>query len=278
MANQTSAFDDLIRVVARLRAPGGCPWDREQTPESLKPYLIEEAFEVVEAIEEGDPSHLCEELGDLLLHIVFQAQMAREQGRFDMGDVVRGIRDKMIRRHPHVFTGQTDRDGDQVAADWERSKRDDRRQSDGNASILDGIPRSLPALLAAARMSDRASRSGFDWADLSGVLAKLDEELEELRNAIRADDREGARHELGDVLFTLVNVARFLDIDPEDALRQANARFAIRFRHMEQTLQRQGRKPEDADMEELDRLWADAKAAQRAGPPEDAAQVRPDEA
>ncbi len=259
MAEQIHPFDKLVNVVARLRAPGGCPWDREQTPESLKPYLLEEAYEVLEAIDEDNPSHLCEELGDLLLHIVFQAQIARERGTFDIYRVVDGIRTKMTERHPHVFTPHYAPPPDRVIEDWERTKRDNRGTKHGTASILDGMPRTLPALLTAARMSDRASRAGFDWSDVGGVQAKLDEELEELRQAMAGGDRQAMRHELGDVLFTLVNLARFLKIDPEDALRRANGRFSTRFRRVEQVLHAQGRKPEDTNMAELDRLWEAAK-------------------
>ncbi len=267
MTDQDSTFRRLIAVVERLRAPGGCQWDRAQTPQSLKPYLLEEAFEVLDAIEEGNAAHLCEELGDLLLHIVFQAQIAAEAHLFDIQDVIKGILGKMIRRHPHVFDRKHAGSTEQIATDWERRKRDARRLRNPDASLLDGIPRAMPALLFAARLTERASRSGFDWPSIEGVQDKLGEELEELREARRDGDKVRIRHEFGDVMFTLVNLARFLGVDPEDALRAANRRFATRFRQMEQELGAIGLRPEDVGLEELDRLWEKAKETARSGEP-----------
>ncbi len=269
MTVEQHLFENLVQVVARLRAPGGCAWDRRQTPASLKPYLVEELYEVLEAIEDGDPGHLCEELGDLLLHIVFQAQMASEQGTFDIDDVVRGIRDKMVRRHPHVFIQGTNTPEEQVSVDWERSKREDRRGRHTHASILDGVPRAMPALLRAARLAERASRVGFDWPSIEGVWKKLEEELHELRRAAAHGTQAEVRHELGDVLFTVVNLARFLRVDAEDALRRANSRFVARFRELERGLECEGMKPEDVDLEELDRRWEKAKLRVREETPDD---------
>ncbi len=266
-------FDELVHIMRRLRAPDGCPWDREQNFETLKPYLIEEAFEVLEAI--GGQTH-CEELGDLLLQIVFQAQLAHEYGQFDITHVIESIRDKMISRHPHVFGDADARSAAHVREAWERRKRDARRAQSPHASILDGIPQALPALLQATRMTEKASRVGFDWRSQAEVWHKLEEELDELREVSHKDeddkplpssfpeepkglDREAIEHEFGDVLFTLVNLGRFLGVNPEEALRKANRRFDRRFREVEMSLHAEGLKPENVSLEELDRRWERAK-------------------
>lgn len=269
-------FAELVAVMARLRGEGGCPWDREQTPASLKPYIIEEAYEVLEAVDglgaaastESRPSpealaHLREELGDLLLQVVFQAEIATQRGWFTVGQVVDGIADKLVRRHPHVFGDVSVRSPSDALANWEQIKLAERaaRAADGRASALDGVPRSLPALLLAQRVSDKAARVGFDWPDLAGVLAKVDEERGELAEALAGAGSERVAAELGDLLFALVNVGRFAGVSAEEALRAATARFAARFRYMEARLAAEGRRLADADAADLDRLWEAAKDA-----------------
>jgi len=261
----------------RLRDPGGCPWDREQTLETLSAYLLEETYEVVDAIRGGDPSELCSELGDLLLQIVFMARIASEQGRFTIDDVCCTISEKMVRRHPHVF-GETEvDDAAEVLRNWEDIKVQERREAAGEASspgtegppavnttsALDGIPTALPALLKAYRMTEKAAALGFDWNRPADVIEKLHEEVGELEAEVCSDDPaslENARSELGDVLFVMANLARHLELEPETALQQANAKFKRRFQSIEQSLHRQGREIRAASLEELDRLWNQAKA------------------
>ena len=259
--NEKDRFQALVDVMARLRAPDGCPWDREQNYETLKPYLIEEAYEVLEAIDAGAPDHHREELGDLLFQIVFQSRLAEEQGHFDIFDVVEGIRAKMVRRHPHVFGEKKADSPDEVVGNWEQGKREERRRKNAQASILDGIPAALPALLQASRLTEKASRVGFDWPSIEGVREKVEEELGELSAAMTTGDEAAIDHELGDLLFSIVNLARFLKINPEEALRRANGRFKARFQHIERSLQAEGRRPEEVDLAELDRRWEAAKAA-----------------
>lgn len=241
--------------MARLRAPDGCPWDREQDERSLRAYVIEEAHEVVDAIESGDPVKLQEELGDLLFQIIFLAQLAGERGEFTMDDVVGGISDKMERRHPHVFGDEASADVETVRVRWEQHKAAER----GARPLLDGVPRSLPALHRARRLTDRAAAVGFEWPDIGGVWGKLDEEYHELREAESSDDIEAIRHEYGDVLFAAVNVGRFLRVDPEDALQRASERFIRRFGYIEKTLKQAGSSLEAASLEEMDGLWNEAK-------------------
>jgi MazG family protein len=257
-------FVALVRIMERLRADGGCPWDREQTRQSLKPFLIEEAYEVVEAIDEGDTEQLLEELGDLLFQVVFHAQVAAEQGEFTIGDVLAATADKMVRRHPHVFSDGTASTAGEVLEQWEKLKREER---DATAAVpgsaLDGVPKELPALLRAQRLQDKASRAGFDWPEISGVIAKVQEELDELNAAIQESAPDEVELELGDLLFSLVNVARFLNLSAEDALRKSVARFTGRFRYMEQAVERGGRRLKEASPEEMNRLWEEAKASGR---------------
>lgn len=273
-------FDALVRIMERLRADGGCPWDREQTRQSLKPFLIEEAYEVVEAIDEGDTEQLLEELGDLLFQVVFHAQVAAERGEFTIGQVLAATADKMVRRHPHVFSDGTASTAGEVLEQWEKLKREER---DAVAAVpgsaLDGVPKELPALLRAQRLQDKASRAGFDWPEISGVIAKVQEELDELNAAMQgaapgepATSRspepsegavEGVELELGDLLFSLVNMARFLNLSAEDALRKSIGRFSARFRYMEQTIERGGRRLKEASPEEMNSLWEEAKASGR---------------
>jgi len=247
-------FDELVRVMARLRAPRGCPWDREQTHKSLRSYLLEETYEAVEAIDDEDWRRLCDELGDVLLQVVFHAQLAAERGDFGIEDVLAAIVNKLHRRHPHVFGDAQVADTAEVLERWEHLKHQEEGYEDRN-SLLDGIPRGLPALQRALMTQSRAAKVGFDWDDDRGPRAKLREELSELERA-PADQIEA---ELGDVLFAMVNLARFLKVDPESALRQATARFDRRFRAMEEA--GGGREGlEQMTLPEMDRLWDQAKA------------------
>lgn len=259
-------IDRLLEMMARLRAPGGCPWDREQTLETLKPYLVEEAYEVLDAMEGGGRDH-CEELGDLLFQIVFHAEIAREQGSWDFGDVVRAIGDKIESRHPHVFGDAPAEDLEEANRNWVRRKAEEKARKQGRpVSVIDGVPAHAPALLRAERTTEKASRIGFDWPDVVGVRAKVDEELAELDAAMAEGDREAIAHELGDVLFSLANLARHLQTPAEDALRLAVRRFERRFLWMEARLQEQGVPVGEAvDPARLEALWARAKEAEQAG-------------
>jgi MazG family protein len=260
-----SKVEELLHIMARLRAPeGGCPWDRQQTFATLVPYTIEEAYEVVDAIEHGDFAQLRDELGDLLFQVVFYAQMAREAGQFDFAAVAAASVDKMIRRHPHVFgEARIDSAAAQTAA-WEGYKAEERRARTAPSthhSALDGISRALPALTRALKLQRRAARVGFDWTALAAVLEKLAEELGELRSELAAGGAaERVADEIGDLLFICVNLARHAQVDPETALRQANAKFERRFRRIEALLAEQGRRLEEAAPEEMERLWEQAKA------------------
>jgi MazG family protein len=256
-----TAFARLVQLIARLRAPGGCPWDREQTHESLKTTVIEEAYEVVEAIDGKDDRELEGELGDLLLQVVFHSQMAVERGAFSVAEVATRVADKMVRRHPHVFGGETADDPDTVLRNWEAIKAAERAaKGKGDESMLDSVSRSIPAVMEALQMTTKAGRVGFDWPDAGGALEKLDEETAELRSAI-ADGGDHAllQEEVGDLLFVAVNVARLLGVDPEAALKAANRKFRRRFRHVEDALRAEGRKPADATLAEMDSLWDEAK-------------------
>ncbi len=258
-------IDRLLAIMARLRDPdGGCPWDLQQTFATIAPYTIEEAYEVADAIERGDRSDLKDELGDLLLQVVFHARMAEERGDFRFDDVATAICEKMIRRHPHVFADTKFADVDQQSKAWEDIKSQERAAKGRNASILDDVPVGLPALTRAVKLSKRAARVGFVWKRTEDVLAKLDEEVEELRVEIRAGDLDKAREELGDLLFVCVNLARDLEVDPEDALRAANAKFVRRFRFIERALQAEGKRPDQSTLEEMDGLWNAAKADEKA--------------
>ena len=255
-----SEFQTLVDIVALLRAPGGCPWDREQTHESLKRQLLEEAHETLEAIDSGDPSVLTEELGDLLVQIAFHADIAKEAGQFEMGDIVERINRKLIRRHPHVFSNETVADAREVERNWERIKAEERAASGSRKSPVDGIPASLPALAAAQLMQDRVARAGFEWDDLSGVLDKLTEEIEELRDAKTQDEKI---HELGDVFFVLVNLSRWMDAHAEDVLRQANDRFRSRYLGMEELASQRGLSFESLPLVEKEALWQEVKRTRK---------------
>jgi MazG family protein len=252
-----AALGRLVDLMARLRAPGGCPWDREQTHESLRPYLLEEAYEVLDAIDRGDADALCDELGDLLLQVVFHAELASEAGAFDIAEVARAIADKLVRRHPHVF-GDVAVDGaSDVVRNWRRIKADER----GEAGPLAGVPRALPALARAQKMGDRLAHVGFDWEDVAGVLAALDAERAELDHALASGDREAARHELGDLLLTVTSLARHLDLSAELALREASDRLAARVAHVDAHARARGTTLADLDAVERERLWQSAKDA-----------------
>lgn len=249
--------------MARLRDPvAGCAWDLEQTFATIAPYTVEEAYEVADAIERNDLRDLKEELGDLLLQVVFHARMAEEQGAFDLGDVADAINDKMIRRHPHVFGDERYRTSGEQTVAWEVLKQQERDQK-ARSGILDDVPVGLPALTRAVKLNKRAARVGFVWPSVKEVLDKLDEEVAELKVEIEAGDRDKMRGELGDVLFVLANLARELDIEPEDALRATNAKFVRRFGFIEAALAERGRTPDQSDLAEMDALWDAAKAAER---------------
>jgi len=268
-------FEWLVELQARLRAPKGCPWDIEQTHLSLRTYLIEEAYEVLEALESGDDGKFAEELGDLLLQVVFHSQIATEEGRFTAADVVREIHQKMVRRHPHVFGEKSARDAAEVLKNWEQIKADERRtksrekgSGDGPedkepASLLDGIPHTLPAVMQSFQLTRRASRIGFDWDNVEGVIEKMHEELGELHNAREVQSARQVEEEVGDVLFAAVNLARFLKVDPEIALKRTNAKFSSRFREMERLAGMSGRKLADVLRGEMESLWARAKDSEK---------------
>ena len=259
-------IEALLRLMTRLRdRDNGCPWDAVQTFATIAPYTIEEAYEVADAIARNDLAALEEELGDLLLQVVFHAEMGREAGAFDFDSVARGIAGKMYRRHPHVFGEAATGSG---KAGWEAIKERERREKAGSeagrSSALDGVARALPAPMRAAKLQERAARSGFDWPDMDSTLAKVDEELAELRHAIAEDSgRAALAEEVGDLLFACVNVARRLGVEPEQALGDCNDKFVRRFHAIEDGLARAGKAPEDATLEEMDRLWEDAKQRER---------------
>ncbi len=257
----------LIAVMARLRdKDGGCPWDLEQTFASIAPYTVEEAYEVADAIARGNLADLKEELGDLLLQVVFHAQIAAEVGAFDFADVAEAIVAKMIRRHPHVFGAGEARSAAQQTSAWEALKAEERAaMSPAGAGLLDGIAIALPALTRAAKLSKRAAGVGFVWPSMAGVLEKLEEEISELRAELAAGDTARAREELGDILFVCANIARELDVDPETALRGTNAKFARRFAFIEARLREAGKSPAESSLEEKEDLWRAAKAVERSG-------------
>ena len=271
-----AAIDRLLRIMDKLRNPGGCPWDREQSLRTLTPYLLEEAHEVIEAIEAGEAQHHQEELGDLLFQVVFQARIAREEGKFDFAQVCDSISEKLTRRHPHVFGDVSVSGSREVVKNWERIKADERKaKGDAPRSAIGGVPAGLPALVRGERITEKAAAVGFDWPDLDGVLAKVREEVGELEGAIAerraapsdsaaAHDLHGrVEQELGDVLFALTNLGRHLQVHPEEALRGAVRRFESRFHHIEERLREQDRSPREATLAEMDRLWDEAKRLEK---------------
>jgi MazG family protein len=251
-------FERLVQIMARLRAPEGCPWDREQNFDSIKPYLLEETYEVMDAIDARDWSSLAEELGDLMLQSVFFAQMAAEENRFTIEDSLDAIAAKLVRRHPHVFAGGDAKTPDQVKARWDEIKRGENQEK-GEAGLLAKVPRALPALMEAQQLTSRAASVGFDWENPDQVLLKLEEELKELAEARREGRPEQVGQEAGDLLFVVVNLARLLKVDAEQALRGTNRKFRRRFGYLESKLAAQGKPLEDATLAEMDRLWEEAK-------------------
>lgn len=251
----------LLEIMARLRGPDGCPWDAEQTLESLKPYLVEECGEVLEAIETGDPHRLEDELGDLLLQVVFQCEITRERGEFGFEDVARRISDKLVRRHPHVFEDVDVRGADDVVRNWDEIKQQEREcgERPQRSSILDDIPRHLPALMRAHELQKEAAKVGFDWEAEQGIHEKIDEEIDELREALEEGDEEQMEEELGDLLFSVVNLARRRKIGAEEALNHCILKFKRRFRAVEKALAERGKSPEESSLEEMDELWEAAK-------------------
>lgn len=261
MSGTPTPFENLVMIMRRLRGPGGCPWDAEQTHESLTRYLLEEAYEVIEAIDERSAEHLKEELGDLLLQPVFHAAIAEETGSFTIDDVIENLNDKLIRRHPHVFGDMLITDSAAQIENWEQIKKAEKGTR--RTSALSGVPAHLPALLKAQKITEKASRVGFDWEHVDQVVAKVMEELHEFEEAMAGGDNERMEAELGDLLFAIVNLGRFLSINPEEALRKTINRFQQRFRHVEESLHDQGRLMNSTPLEEMDRLWEEAKELEK---------------
>lgn len=260
-------FDKLMELIATLRGPDGCPWDRQQTPVSMINYLLEETYELADAIESNDPAHVREELGDVLFHIFFIAHLFSEKNDFGIDAVAATIIEKMTRRHPHVFGDKKVKDTDEIRANWHKIKKAEQKNTPAT-SVLDSIPKKLPALMRAYRVSERAARTGFDWPDIKGVLAKTDEEIAEFKEALaqRDENRDGpdeAAMEFGDILFTLVNVARFAKFHPETALTAAINKFEGRFKQMEKNVAHSGRTLDAISFEEMNRLWNDVKAGEK---------------
>ncbi|MFZ2493888.1 MAG: nucleoside triphosphate pyrophosphohydrolase [Thermoanaerobaculia bacterium] len=255
-------FDDLVRLMTTLRGPGGCPWDRKQTLPDLKPFVIEEAYEVVDAIDRDSREALMEELGDMLLEAVFIAEITREEGTFDIYDSITAIHDKLVRRHPHVFGDVEASDAEQVLVNWEKLKNEERKAED--KSILAGVPQSMPALLKASRLTEKAARVGFDWRRTEDVFDKIDEEIAELREAVDRNDAANIAEEIGDLLFTIANIARKVNVNAEEALQATNRKFMRRFEAMETVVRASDRALDQLTLEEMDGLWDEAKAAERA--------------
>jgi MazG family protein len=276
-ANTISAgewFEKLVAVQKRLRTPQGCPWDREQTHATLRPYLIEEAYEVIDALDSGDDAKFAEEMGDLLLQVVFHSEIAREQERFSVADVLREIHDKMVRRHPHVFGDARAKNSAEVLQNWERIKATERLEKDTSsensppkqqkpASLLDGVSRGLPAMLQGLQLTRKAARAGFDWHDADGIFEKLREEMAEVRHALAEKDSKKAEEELGDLLFAVVNLSRFVQVDPEIALKKANAKFQRRFMEMEKAALQSDRTFDGLPREEKESLWDAVKHGEK---------------
>jgi MazG family protein len=259
MAKRT--FDDLVKLMTTLRGPTGCPWDRKQSLPDLKPYVVEEAYEVIDAIDRDDRAALLEEIGDFLLQAVFITEITREEGTFDIQDSITAIHDKLVRRHPHVFGDVEAKDAEQVLVNWEKLKNEERKAE--NKGVLSGVPQSLPALLRAGRLTEKAARVGFDWRRTEDVFHKLDEEIGELHEAIESGDKTKVHDELGDLLFTIANIARKLEVNAEEALQSSNRKFTRRFESMESRVHGSGRNLDQLTLEEMDVLWDAAKAAER---------------
>ena len=253
-------FQKLLDIMTALRSGNGCPWDKEQTAESLKPFLVEETYEVLEALDEGDPKKIKEELGDLLFQIVFHCQLAKERGEFDMDDVIKNIGDKMISRHPHVFGKEKFETSEEVSKQWDERKKEEGKIKE---SILEGIPKELPSLLRAHKLQTRAAKVGFDWQRVEDVMEKLEEELHEFRSALKSKEQKEIEDELGDIFFVLVNISRFVGVNPEDALRKTISKFISRFRYIEMKARDAGKNISDMTLEEMDTLWDEAKEREK---------------
>ena len=255
--SKADKFLKLIDILQKLRAPGGCDWDREQTQESLIPYLTEETYEVIEAIETNDTKALKEELGDLLLHIVFQAELCSERGEFDIFDSIESINNKLISRHPHVFSSSSDNSWEK--GNWEASKKKEKKRE----SILEGVPKNLPGLLRSRRIQEKAASVGFDWKEAEPIISKVEEELAEVHDAVNRKSKEEITMEIGDLIFSIVNLARFYEIDPESALNKSTNKFIHRFNQIEKHIINNGGSIEESDLETMDRLWNQIKKSEK---------------
>ena len=254
------SFDNLVDIIKILQAPGGCPWDREQTHKSLKPYFLEEVYEALEAIDSGSDESLKEELGDVLLQVVFHAEIATRESRFDIEDIIKGIISKLKRRHPHIFDDVSVDNSEEVLKNWEAIKRREKRKKKEGNSVLDGLPKNLPALIKARRIQEKVSRFGFDWERTEEVMLKVEEELRELKEASIKNDTAAIEEELGDLLFAVANLARFVSVCPEDALKKTIDKFQRRFLYIERELPKRGKKLGETSLEEMDELWEEIKA------------------
>ena len=255
--NLSYTLEDLLKIMKKLLDPDGCPWDREQNHQTLKPYMIEEAYEVCDAIDRGDIEELKEELGDVLLQVVFHSELAKREGHFEITDVIKKICDKLISRHPHVFSTLRVNNSQEVLANWEEIKKREKKKK--KPSVLDGVPGNMPALALACRIQERASNVGFDWEKIDDVWEKVEEELKEFSDAYKSGEEEKIEEEYGDLIFSLVNLARFLNINPEQALRKTVVKFEERFRYIEQKAEEKGRKLKDMSLAEMDELWNETK-------------------
>jgi tetrapyrrole methylase family protein/MazG family protein len=253
-------FQNLLKIIEKLRSPDGCLWDIRQKKEDVGRYLIEEAYEVIDAIDSGSTKGLKEELGDLLFQILFLARISEENGQFNISDVIKEISEKMIRRHPHVFQDEKVKDIGEIKSNWEEIKKHEKDIQDIDQSLFSRIPKSLPPLLKAQKITKEASKVGFDWRDIEGVLKKIDEELAEFRAALRSNEKEKLKDEIGDVIFSLVNLSRFVEVSADEALRSSIKKFTERFSHIEEKLKEQGKTPSEATLEEMDHLWNESKA------------------
>ena len=249
-------IEKLVNIVAKLRSPQGCPWDKEQTRETLKPFLIEEFYELIDALDGNDLENVKEELGDLLFHIVLQSQLSKEEGGFDINDVIEGVTEKMIRRHPHVFGDKKLETSGNVVEWWEEHKK---KEAKNHESVLDNIPKSLPAMLRAHKIQLKATKVGFDWERIEDVFAKLEEEIREFKDALYKKDQTEVEDELGDIFFVLIRISNFINVNPEDALRKTIEKFIQRFRHIEIQSSQQGKKLSEMTLAEMDVLWKEAK-------------------
>jgi len=253
----TDKFTRLVEITKTLRSPEGCPWDREQNLYSIKNHFMEEAFELIDALDNEDIENIREELGDIIFHVVFHAVMAEEEGKFSLADVLNEINEKLIRRHPHVFGSMGSIDTDTVIVNWDKIKAEEKKNK--RKSVLDDIPNSFPSIQKSIKMQERVRKVGFDWSNMNDCLEKVNEEIDEFKESISTGERAGIEHEMGDVFFALINLSRFLDINPDEALRKANSRFHKRFSYIESQLLSKGITSEEASLEEMEELWNEAK-------------------